>query len=166
MARLYQAMETDQFNVPTAGGGLDKTSAEGSYGSYFKNAKSQTPVLEPVGHMDNPAMADYLNTVTKYYPSQVSKGNLDVYTEEQWIAAHVFVGALKQIHGAVTRSALVSAAQNLTNFDTGGLTQPLSYGRGGRNDPNHAMQFMHNADGTANGWVTDTGWVDIPYSQF
>jgi len=164
MARLYQAEERQGFNKPTGGAGLDKTSAEAYYGAYFKGAQSLTPVLEPVGHTDNQAMADYLGTVKKYYPSQYSA--LDVYTEEQWIAAHVFVGALSQIHGTVTRAALVSAAQNLTNFDTGGLTQPLSYGRGGRNDPNHAMQFMHNADGTANGWVTDTGWVDIPYNPF
>ena len=166
MARLYQAMERQGFQKPTGGAGLDKTGAEAYYGSYFKGAQSLTPVLEPVGHMNNPAMADYINTVTKYYPSQVQKGNLDVYTEEQWIAAHVFVDALRQIHGTVTRSALVSAAQNLTNVDTGGMTQPLSYGKGGRNDPNHAVQFMHNADGTAGGWVTDTGWVDIPYSPF
>jgi branched-chain amino acid transport system substrate-binding protein len=164
MARLYQAMERQGFNKPTSGAGLDKTSAEGYYGSYFKGAQSLTPVLEPVGHTDVPAMADYLNTVKQYYPKQYSA--LDVYTEEQWIAAHVFVGALSQIHGTVTRSALVSAAQSLTNFDTGGLTQPLTYGHGNRNDPNHAVQFMHNADGTANGWVTDTGWTDIPYSPF
>lgn len=164
MARLYQAEERQGFNKPTGGAGLDKTSAEGYYGAYFKGAQSLTPVLEPVGHESNPAMADYLNTVKKYYPSQFSA--LDVYTEEQWIAAHVFVDALKQIHGPITRSALVSAAQNLSNVDTGGLTQPLTYGKGGRNDPNHAVQFMHNADGTANGWVTDTGWVDVPYSPF
>jgi hypothetical protein len=66
----------------------------------------------------------------------------------------------------VTRSALVSAAQNLTNFDTGGLTQPLSYGHGKNNDPNRWVQWMHNADGTANGWVTDSGWVEIPYNPF
>jgi len=164
MARLYQAMERQGFNKPTSGAGLDKTSAEQYYGAYFKGAQSLTPVLEPVGHMSNTAMADYLNTVKKYYPSQYSA--LDVYTEEQWIAAHVFVGALSQIHGTVTRAALVSAAQSLSNFDTGGLTQPLTYGHGARNDPNHAVQFMHNADGTANGWVTDTGWMDIPYSPF
>lgn len=164
MARLYQAEERQGFDKPTGGAGLDKTSAEGYYGAYFKGAQSLTPVLEPVGHESNPAMADYLSTVKKYYPSQYSA--LDVYTEEQWIAAHVFVDALKQIHGTVTRSALVSAAQNLSNVDTGGMTQPLTYGKGGRNDPNHAVQFMHNADGTAGGWVTDTGWVDIPYSPF
>jgi branched-chain amino acid transport system substrate-binding protein len=166
MARLYQAMEREQFQKPLVAAGLDKTSAEGAYGSYFKGVQSFTPVLEPVGHTNVPAMADYLNTVKQYYPGQVSKGNLDVYTEEQWIAAHVFVAALRSIHGTVTRSALVSAAQNLQNFDTGGLTQQLSYGRGGRNDPNHWVEWMHNADGTANGWVTDSSWVEIPYSPF
>ncbi len=163
-ARLYQAMEREQFNKPVVAGGLDKTSAESAYGQYFKGAQSLTPVLEPVGHETVPAMADYLDTVKKYYPSQVSA--LDVYTEEQWVAAHVFVGALSQIHGTVTRAALVSAAQNLSNFDTGGITQPLTYGHGGNNDPNRWMQWMHNPSGTANGWVTDSGWVEIPYNPF
>jgi branched-chain amino acid transport system substrate-binding protein len=164
MARLYQAMEREQFNKPMIAAGLDKTSAEGAYGAYFKGVQSFTPVLEPVGHESNPAMADYLSTVKKYYPSQVSA--LDVYTEEQWIAAHVFVGALKAIHGPITRQALVSAAQSLQNFDTGGLTKPLSYGRGGKNDPNHWVQWMHNPTGKADGWVTDSDWVDIPYNPF
>lgn len=166
LARLYQAMEQQQWQVPLLAGGLDKTAAEGAYGSYFKGAQSLTTVLEPVGHTDNPAMADYLNTVKQYYPDQVSKGNLDVYTEEQWIAAHVFVAALQSIHGTVTRSALVSAAQNLTNFDTGGLTKPLTYGRGANNDPNHWVEWMHNSTGTASGWVTDSDWVEIPYNPF
>ncbi|HEV7677962.1 MAG TPA: ABC transporter substrate-binding protein [Candidatus Dormibacteraeota bacterium] len=164
MARLYQAMERDQFNPPMIGAGLDKTGAEGAYGSNFKGVQSFTPVLEPVGHTDNPAMADYLNTVKQYYPSQVSHGNLDVYTEEQWIAAHVFVAALRAIKGPVTRAALVSAAQSLSNFDTGGLTRPLTYGHGGLNDPNHWVQWMHNPTGKADGWVTDSDWVDIPYN--
>lgn len=164
IARLYQAMETDQFHVPLSAGGLDKTTAEGAYGSYFQGAQSLTAVLEPVGHESNPAISDYLKTVTQYYPDQVNKGNLDVYTEEQWIAAHVFVQALRNIHGAITRAALVQAAQNLTNFDTGGLTKPLTYGHGGINDPNRWVEWMHNADGKADGWVTDSDWVEIPYN--
>ena len=164
MARLYQAMEQYHFQVPTGGAGLDKRNAEAAYGSYFKGAISLTPVLEPVGHENNPAMADYLNTVKKYYPRQVQA--MDVYTEEQWIAAHAFVAALRSIQGTVTRSALVAAAQNLQNFDTGGLTPPLSYGRGGRNAPSHSVQWMHNATGTADGWVTDSSWVTIPYNPF
>jgi branched-chain amino acid transport system substrate-binding protein len=166
MARLYQAMEREQFTPGKSliGSGLDKTSAEGAYGSYFQGALSGTSVLEVVGHESNPAVADYLNTVKTHYPSQVSA--LDVYCVQQWIAAHVFVAALKNIKGTVTRSALVSAAQNLQNFDTGGLTKPLSYGKGGLNNPNHWVEWMHNKDGTASGWVTDTDWVDIPYNPF
>lgn len=166
MQRLYNAMERAQFSngQKLVAAGLDKTSAEGSYGSYFAGAQSLTPVLEPVGHTSNPAMADYLGTVRQYYPSQVSA--LDVYTEEQWIAAHVFVAALRNIKGTVTRDALVTAAQSLKNFDTGGLTKPLTYGGGGRNDPNHWVQWMHNPTGRADGWITDSDWVDIPYNPF
>ena len=166
MARLYQAMEREQFDAgkKLIGSGLDKTSAEGAYGSYFPGAISGTPVLEVVGHESNPAVADYLNTVKAHYPGQVSA--LDVYCVEQWIAAHVFVAALKSIKGTVTRAALVSAAQNLQDFSTGGLTQNLSYGKGGRNNPNPYVQWMHNQTGKADGWVTDTGWVKIDYNPF
>ncbi|MHB8718234.1 MAG: ABC transporter substrate-binding protein [Candidatus Dormibacteria bacterium] len=166
IARLYQAMEREQLSAGKSlvGSGLDKTSAEAAYGTYFQGAVSGTPVLEVVGHESSPAIADYLNTVKRYYPSQVS--SLDVYCVEQWVAAHVFVAALTKVAGTVTRAALVTAAQNLQNFDTGGLTQPLSYGRGGLNNPNHWVQWTHNADGKADGWVTDTGWIDIPYNPF
>ena len=164
--RLFQAMERQQFDpahgIPVIGGGLDKTSAEGSYGSALNGAQSLTTLLEPVGHTNNPAMADYLNTVQKYYPSQVPA--LDVYSEGQWIASHVFVDALRAIHGPVTRAALISAAQNLQNVDTGGLTPPLSYGQGKNNDPGHAVEWMHNGDGKADGWVTDSSWVTISYT--
>ncbi len=164
MGRLYQAMEREQFKKPTSGGGLDKTSAEGSYGEYFQGAQSLTPVLEPVGHTSVPAMADYLNTVKRYYPTQVSA--MDQYTEEQWIAAHVFVAALRAIKGPVTRAALVAAAQRLKNFSTGGLTQPLTYGGGRNNNPNRWVQYMDNPSGTANGWTDFTGWIAIPYNPF
>ena len=160
--RLFQAMERQQFNVPVLGGGLDKTSAEAGYGSALNGAYSLAGLLEPVGHESNPAMADYLNTVKKYYPSQVSA--MDTYSEGQWVAAHVFVDALKAIHGPVTRASLISAAQNLQNVDTGGLTPLLSYGRGADNDPGHSVEWMHNQDGKADGWVTDSGWVTINYT--
>lgn len=160
--RLFQAMERQQFNVPVLGGGLDKTSAEAGYGSALQGAYSLAGLEEVVGHTSSPAVADYLDTVRKYYPSQVAA--LDTYSEGQWVAAHVFVDALKAIHGPVTRASLIAAAQNLTNVSTGGLTPPLSYARGRDNDPVHAVQWMHNADGKADGWVTDSGWVTINYT--
>ena len=160
--RLFQAMERQQFNVPVLGGGLDKTSAEPGYGSALNGAYSLAGLLEPVGHESNAAVADYLNTVKKYYPSQVPA--LDTYSEGQWVAAHVFVDALKAIHGPVTRASLIAAAQSLQNVDTGGLTPPLSYARGANNDPGHSVQWMHNSDGKADGWVTDSGWVTINYT--
>jgi branched-chain amino acid transport system substrate-binding protein len=160
--RLFQAMERQQYNVPVLGGGLDKTSAEAGYGSALNGAYSLVGLEEPVGHTSNPAMADYLNTVRKYYPSQVSA--MDTYSEGQWVAAHVFVDALRAIHGPVTRASLIAAAQNLQNVNTGGLTPPLSYARGRNNDPGHAVQWIHNQDGKADGWVTDSGWVTINYT--
>jgi len=160
--RLFQAMERQHFTPPVLGGGLDKTSAEAGYGSVLQGAYSLVGLEEPVGHTGNPAMADYLNTVRRYYPSQVAA--LDTYSQAQWVAAHVFVDALKSIRGPVTRASLIAAAQNLQNVNTGGLTPLLSYAHGRNNDPSHSVQWMHNQDGKADGWVTDSGWVTINYT--
>ena len=57
----------------------------------------------------------------KYYPSQYPA--LDVYSSYQWLAAEVFVQAIKNIgNAAVTRQSLVNALDGLKNYDDGGMT--------------------------------------------
>jgi ABC-type branched-subunit amino acid transport system substrate-binding protein len=155
-ARMYQGMEGQGFQVPVMGFGLDKTSAEGGYGSYFKGAQSLTPVLEPDEHTSNAAMAAYLNAVQTYYPNQVPA--LDVYCEGQWIAAEAFVKALRSIAGPITRGSLISALNAIQNWDTG-LTKPITYGSASSHDPNHCFYWTKNQDGTAAGWHTYSDWV-------
>src|SRR5207247_1383387 len=87
-SRLFQAMQRQNWNQPFPAGGLDKTSANKQYGSAVYGADSITPVLEPADHMSQPAVHQYVETVRKYYPSQVDA--LDVYTEYQWVAAETF----------------------------------------------------------------------------
>src|SRR5260221_7935435 len=69
-ARLFQAMERQNFHVPILGGGLDKASANRQYGSMIVGADSATPVLEYLDHQSTPAIAQYLNAVHTYYPGQ------------------------------------------------------------------------------------------------
>ena len=151
--RQFQAMQRQQFNVKFFGSGLDKTSAEGQYGDQaFSTAESLTPLIEPVGHENVPAVADYLNTVKKYYPQQVSA--LDVYSEGDWVAAKVFVEAIRRIGSQpVTRQSLVNALNGIQNFQTG-LTVPLSY-TPDSHDPNHCVQWIKRSSGT---WVTYSDW--------
>jgi ABC-type branched-subunit amino acid transport system substrate-binding protein len=91
--------------------------------------------------------------VRKYYPSQYNA--LDVYTTQQWVAAEVFVQAVKDIGNApVTRENLVKALDGLKGFNDGGITQPITYGSG-NHDPLRCLQWIHNNSGT---WKTTSGW--------
>jgi branched-chain amino acid transport system substrate-binding protein len=158
-ARLFQAMERQNWHPPVLGGGLDKASANAQYASGCGSscavfgADSATPVLEYLDHQSTPAIAQYLNTVHTYYPSQY--GALDAYSTYQWLAAEVFVQAIKSIGNApVNRQSLVSALNGLKNYDNGGITPPISYGSG-NHDPLHCLQWIHNTNGR---WRTTSGW--------
>lgn len=158
-ARLFQAMERQNWHPPVLGGGLDKASANQQYDSgcgstcAVYGANSATPMLEYLDHSSTPAIAQYEATVRKYYPGQA--GALDVYTTQQWVAAEVFVQAIKDIGNApVTRQSLVKALDGLKNFQDGGITQPITYGSG-NHDPLHCLQWIHNTNGK---WKTTSGW--------
>jgi branched-chain amino acid transport system substrate-binding protein len=159
-ARLFQAMERQNFHVPLLGGGLDKASANRQYeagcGSacVVNGADSATPVLEFLDHTSTPAIAQYLNAVHTYYPGQFQA--LDSYTTYQWLAAEVFVQAVKSIgNSPVTRQSLVNALNSMKNFDDGGITTPISYSPGNGHDPLHCLQWLHNYNGQ---WRTTSGW--------
>jgi len=152
-ARFFQALDRENFHPRFLGGGLDKKSAEEQYGSAVYGADSVTPVLEPDTHFDNPEMALYYGSVRKYFPNQVPA--LDVYTEEQWVAAKIFVEAVRRLGTTpLTRQSLVNSLNSLRNFDTV-LTVPLSYYPGPSHDANHCEQWIHNSQGT---WETTSGW--------
>ncbi|TMD98962.1 MAG: hypothetical protein E6I76_03415 [Chloroflexi bacterium] len=151
-ARMFQAFDRQGYHPKILCPGLDKPSAEKQYGPAVYGAESLTWYLEPDEHLSSPAMSEYLNTVQHYYPNQVA--GLDVYTEGGWIAAKVFVEALRRIHGPVTPASLVTALNGIRNFDTG-LTVPLSYSAGPSHDPNHCVQWIRNQQGT---WHTYSGW--------
>jgi ABC-type branched-subunit amino acid transport system substrate-binding protein len=158
-ARLFQAMERQAWHPPVLGGGLDKASANQEYDAgcgttcAVFGADSATPVLEYLDHQTQPAIAQYLATVHKYYPSQYPA--LDVYASYQWIAAEVFVQAIKNIGNTpVTRASLEASLNNLKNYSDGGLTEPITYGSG-NHDPLHCLQWIHNTNGK---WSTTSGW--------
>jgi ABC-type branched-subunit amino acid transport system substrate-binding protein len=159
-ARLFQAMARQNWHPPVLGGGLDKASANKQYVSGCGSscavfgAESVTPVLEYLDHQSTPAIAQYLNAVRTYYPNQY--GALDAYTTYQWVAAQVFVQAIKNIGNApVTRQSLVDSLNSLKNFDNGGITPPISYKAGNSHDPLRCFQWIRNSNGQ---WRTTSGW--------
>jgi ABC-type branched-subunit amino acid transport system substrate-binding protein len=154
-ARFFQAMQRQNYNnILFYGSGLDKSSAEAQYGNgAFSTAESLTPLVEPVGHEGDPSVAEYLNAVKKYYPNQVPA--LDVYSEGDWVAAKLFVEAVRRIgNQPVTRQSLVNSLNSIKNFATG-LTVPLSYSSGGSHDPNGCLQWIRRSNNT---WSTYSGW--------
>ncbi|HEX3605835.1 MAG TPA: ABC transporter substrate-binding protein [Candidatus Dormibacteraeota bacterium] len=151
-ARLFQALDRQNFHPPFMGVGLDKPSAERQYGTAVYGAESAAPFLEPDEHADVPAMREYHDAMQRYFPAEMH--DLDTYSEGAWISAKVFVAALRRIGTApVTPRALVEAANGLTNFETG-LTTPLTFGPGAH-DANHCLQWIRNQQGT---WHTYSGW--------
>jgi len=153
-SRMLQAFDRQNFHPKLFGLGLDKPSANQQYGSAVYNAQSLTPLLEPADHMSQAGVAAYYGAVRKYFPNQVAA--LDVYSEGDWVAAEVFVDALRQIGtGAVTRQSLATALNSLKNVDTQGLTEPISYSAGNSHDPNRCFQWIQNKSGT---WTTYSGW--------
>jgi hypothetical protein len=156
-SRLFQAEDRQNYHPKFVGLGLDKGTANQAYnanGSHAVwNASSQTPLIEPWDHPNEPHVADYLGTVKKYFPNQV--GALDIYTEQQWVAAEVFVEAIKRIGAAaVNRQTLASALNSIANFDVG-LMKPITYTAGSAHDPDRCFQTIDDHQGN---WATTSDW--------
>ena len=154
-ARFFQAMQRQAYDVRFYGiTALDKSSAARQYGDKaFATAESVTPLIEPVGHESDPSVAEYLGAVRRYFPNQVAA--LDLYSEGDWVAAKLFVEAVRRIgKQPVTRKALVDALNGIQNYQSG-LTVPISFAPGTSHDPNHCLQWIRQQGGT---WTTYSGW--------
>jgi len=155
-ARFFQAMQRANWHPKFGGLGLDKPSAQQQYGSAVYGAESLTSVIEPADHPNLPAIREYLDTVRHYFPGQMDA--IDYFSEGDWVAAKVFVEAIRKIgSNPVNRKTLVDALNSIKNFDTG-LTPPISYAPGPSHDPNHCYQWIRNEQGT---WTTYSGWTCI-----
>jgi ABC-type branched-subunit amino acid transport system substrate-binding protein len=153
-SRMFEAFQRQNFHPKVFGLGLDKASANQAYNGAQAGAESLTPLLEPWDHMSQAGVAAYEGAVQKYFPNQVPA--LDVYSEGDWVAAEMFVDALRAIGSApITRQSLVNALNSLKNVDTQGLTEPISYSAGNAHDPNRCFQWIHYVN---NGWATYSNW--------
>src|SRR4051794_36120349 len=151
-ARFFQALDRQNFHPPFQGIGLDKGSANKQYGGAAYGAESLTPMTEPQDHPNDPGVREYLDTVHQYYPGQMAA--LDIYSEGDWVAAKVFVEAVRRIGTQpVTRKSLVDALTSIKDFQTG-LSVPISYGPG-NHDPLRCFQWIHDVNAT---WTTYSDW--------
>jgi len=143
-ARLYQAAERQNWKVPVFGFGLDKRSANEAYGPGIEGAESFVPYTEAFDPavVDQPDVVEYFSTIRRYYPRQVQA--LDVYTEAQWVAAKVFVEALRRIHGPISRQSLAGALETLRDVKPG-LAPSVSY-LPGNHEPNRCFRWIRYHD--------------------
>ncbi len=150
--RLFQSMQGSAFKPAFLGLGLDKTSANGKpgtadsrkqgYGEFVVGMNSLTPMKEAMDHPSDPAVRLYLDTVKKYFPNQLQA--LDVYTEQSWTAAQVFVDALKRAGANPSQKSLVDALNQTKGFQGGLSPTPISYAPGPSHDPNRCFWMLEN----------------------
>ncbi|HEX6489356.1 MAG TPA: ABC transporter substrate-binding protein [Candidatus Dormibacteraeota bacterium] len=178
--RLFDAMKRANWFPPVFGFGLDKGdltaapndsnnfqyqygyglgSGPQSGGQDSGGAESLAAYISPYDNRSNATVSDYLNTIKAFYPSQVP--NLDVYCQNAWDAAAVFVQAAKNAGANLTRASLVQALDSLSNFQTG-WTQPISYtsldSKGGH-EPTRCFHWLHHDDmpeAKGGTWHTDS----------
>lgn len=182
--RLFDAMARASWYPPVFGFGLDKgdlTSTPGSQadknnlqnqyglglgsgpqvgGQDSGGAQSLSAYVSPYDNKSNPTVADYLHTMETYYPNQVP--NLDVYCQNAWDAAAVFVEGLRKAGSNLTRATLVQALDSISNFQTG-WSQPITYtttdSKGGHEPTRCFYWLQHDDEPEAKGgtWHTQSG---------
>jgi len=96
-----------------------------------------------------------LGIVLIYYPNQVQ--NMDAFSEGSWVAARLFVEALRKLGNNITRDGLVKALESGT-YNIGGMTRPLNYGAAGSSHAAH-RRATYTQYTSANRWNIVQGFT-------
>ena len=109
--------------------------------------------FEPYGS-GSPALDDWKALMT-------SAGvPLTSFAQGGYLAATIFVEALRGIGGEITRESVAEAMVNLEPYETPLLGTPYTFGPGEAHAPNQASKFVELRDGQ---WVTAADdWVILP----
>ena len=109
--------------------------------------------FEPYGS-DSPALDDWKALMA-------SAGvPLTSFAQGGYLAATVFVEALRGIDGEITRESVAAAMLDLEPYETPLLGTPYTFGPGDAHAPNQASKFVELRDGQ---WVTAADdWVILP----
>ncbi|MDE0160281.1 MAG: ABC transporter substrate-binding protein [Acidimicrobiaceae bacterium] len=109
--------------------------------------------FEPYGS-DSPALDDWKALMTN------AGVPLTSFAQGGYLAATVFVEALRGIDGEVTRESVAAAMLDLEPYETPLLGTPYTFGPGDAHAPNQASKFVELRDGQ---WVTAADdWVILP----
>lgn len=109
--------------------------------------------FEPYGS-DSPALDDWKALMAG------AGVPLTSFAQGGYLAATVFVEALRGIDGEITRGSVAGAMLNLAPYETPLLGTPYTFGPGDAHAPNQASKFVELRDGQ---WVaTADDWVILP----
>ena len=109
--------------------------------------------FEPYGS-DSPVLDDWRSLMTD------AGVPLTSFAQGGYIAATIFVEALRGIDGEITRGSVAEAMRTLEPYETPLLGTPYTFGPGETHAPNQASKFVELRDGE---WVTVADdWVILP----
>ena len=109
--------------------------------------------FEPYGS-DSPVLDDWRSLMTD------AGVPLTSFAQGGYIAATIFVEALRGINGEITRESVAEAMRTLEPYETPLLGTPYTFGPGETHAPNQASKFVELRDGE---WVTVADdWVILP----
>ena len=109
--------------------------------------------FEPYGS-DSPVLDDWRSLMTD------AGVPLTSFAQGGYIAATIFVEALRGIDGEITRESVAEAMRTLEPYETPLLGTPYTFGPGETHAPNQASKFVELRDGE---WVTVADdWVILP----
>ena len=109
--------------------------------------------FEPYGS-DSPVLDDWRSLMTD------TGVPLTSFAQGGYIAATIFVEALRGIDGEITRESVAEAMRTLAPYETPLLGTPYTFGPGETHAPNQASKFVELRDGE---WVTVADdWVVLP----
>ena len=109
--------------------------------------------FEPYGS-DSPVLDDWRGLMTD------AGVPLTSFAQGGYMAATIFVEALRGIDGEITRESVAEAMRALEPYETPLLGTPYTFGPGETHAPNQASKFVELRDGE---WVTaHDDWVILP----
>jgi branched-chain amino acid transport system substrate-binding protein len=109
--------------------------------------------FEPL-ESDTPANEDWRSLMTE------AGVPLTSFSQGGYLAATIFVDALRDIDGEITRESVAEAMRTLAPVDTPLIGTPYTFGDGDTHAPNQASKFVELQDGA---WITVTDdWIVLP----
>ncbi|KAF0122880.1 MAG: amino acid/amide ABC transporter substrate-binding protein HAAT family [bacterium] len=102
-----------------------------------------------------PGMEKMRKITLKYHPGTEKPYRGTIYTN-LWVCNTVLVEGLKRAGKSLNEKALISALEGIKNYDTGGLSGPISYSLESHKGGDSSQ--MYRADPTSGRYVAITGW--------